>query len=261
MPFGPGIWPGPRCQARWAGRGLQGQGRTALSAWALACHALPSTVFSARRLFTLSVSARYRPSQTAVTGTSPGWRPTGSARRCCYKCRRHVGYRTQDPERRDLCDLLQASLLCNLHRRLLRHSFALVIVAKATNHDVPAERDEEQQRGSRQRRAQPADRPATLPGRRRLSAPNRQGKVDADPSLLMHRRSVGYRCSTGNLSSRVTRSIGECRMSLWSAVVVSICPPVQRIARPTAPQALGRAVPLAARLASSHGYGPRAPDG
>jgi hypothetical protein len=112
-----------------------------------------------------------------ATGTSPDWQPTGSARRCCYKCRRHVGYRTQDPERRDLCDLLQASLLRNLHRRLLRHSFVLVIVAKTTNHDVAAERDEEQQRGSRQRRAQPADRPTILPGRRRsvCAKPSREG--------------------------------------------------------------------------------------
>jgi hypothetical protein len=28
-PFGPGLWPGPRRQARWAGRGLQGQRRAA----------------------------------------------------------------------------------------------------------------------------------------------------------------------------------------------------------------------------------------
>ena len=92
-----------------------------------------------------------------ATGTSSGQRPTGSARRCC-EFHRHVGYRTQDSERHDLCDLLQASLRRNLHRRLLCRSFVLFIMAKATNHDVAAERDEEQQRGSRQRRAQPADR-------------------------------------------------------------------------------------------------------
>jgi hypothetical protein len=40
-------------------------------------------------------------------------------------------------------------------------------------------------------------------------------------SLVRHCQSVGYRRSLGNLTSRVTRSIGECLMSLWSAVVVS----------------------------------------
>jgi hypothetical protein len=39
------------------------------SAWELACHALPTRVFAAHRLFTLSVSTRYRPSQTAPSGT------------------------------------------------------------------------------------------------------------------------------------------------------------------------------------------------
>jgi hypothetical protein len=47
----------------------------------------------------------------------------------------------------------------------------------------------------------------------------RQG-VDADPSLVSYRHVVGYRRPPGNLASRVTRSIGECRMSLWSALVV-----------------------------------------
>ena len=41
----------------------------ALSAWELACHASPTTVFAAQRLFALSVSARYRPSQTVPSGT------------------------------------------------------------------------------------------------------------------------------------------------------------------------------------------------
>src|SRR5438034_5854071 len=45
-----------------------------LSAWELACHALPTTVFAAQRLFTLSVSGRCRPSQTAPSGTQ-GARP------------------------------------------------------------------------------------------------------------------------------------------------------------------------------------------
>ena len=35
-----------------------------LLAWELACHASQTTVFAAQRLFALSVSARYRPSQT-----------------------------------------------------------------------------------------------------------------------------------------------------------------------------------------------------
>jgi hypothetical protein len=47
-----------------------------LSAWELACHALPTTVFAVQRLFALSVSVRYRPSQTVLPGTQrarPVW--------------------------------------------------------------------------------------------------------------------------------------------------------------------------------------------
>ena len=44
----------------------------------------------------------------------------------------------------------------------------------------------------------------------------------SEPSLVSYRHAVGYRRSPGNLASRVTRSIGECRMSLWSAVVVNL---------------------------------------
>jgi hypothetical protein len=40
-----------------------------LSAWELDCHAFPTTAFAAQRLFALSVSARYRPSQTVPSGT------------------------------------------------------------------------------------------------------------------------------------------------------------------------------------------------
>jgi hypothetical protein len=40
-----------------------------LSAWELACHALPTTVFAAQGLFALSVSARYRPPRTVASGT------------------------------------------------------------------------------------------------------------------------------------------------------------------------------------------------
>lgn len=36
---------------------------------ALACHAVLTTAFAAQRLFALSVSARYRPSQTVPSGT------------------------------------------------------------------------------------------------------------------------------------------------------------------------------------------------
>src|SRR5437867_4200206 len=46
-----------------------------------------------------------------------------------------------------------------------------------------------------------------------------QGMTDSDPSLVSYRHTVGHFRSPGNLASRVTRSIGECRMSLWSAVV------------------------------------------
>jgi hypothetical protein len=50
---------------------------------------------------------------------------------------------------------------------------------------------------------------------------HRQGMFDGAPSLVSYRHRVGYRRSLGNLASHVTRSIGECRMSLWSAMVVS----------------------------------------
>ena len=82
---------------------------------------------------------------------------TGSARRCCDYCRRHAGYCVQDPERCDLGDLVQASLLRNLHRRLLRRSLVLAVVSKATNDDAAAERGGEKQQCGTQRRAQPAD--------------------------------------------------------------------------------------------------------
>jgi hypothetical protein len=41
----------------------------ALSAWELACHASPTTVFAAQNPIRLSVSARYGPSQTVASGT------------------------------------------------------------------------------------------------------------------------------------------------------------------------------------------------
>ena len=47
-----------------------------------------------------------------------------------------------------------------------------------------------------------------------------RARDQTDPLLVRHCQSVGYRRSPGNLDSRVTRSIGECRMSLWSTVVV-----------------------------------------
>jgi hypothetical protein len=43
-----------------------------------------------------------------------------------------------------------------------------------------------------------------------------------DPSLVSYRHVVGYRRSPRNLAFRVIRSIGECRMSLWPAFVVSL---------------------------------------
>jgi len=45
------------------------------SAWELACHVLPTTVFAAQMLFALSVSTRYRLSHTVPSGTQ-GARPT-----------------------------------------------------------------------------------------------------------------------------------------------------------------------------------------
>jgi hypothetical protein len=63
----------------------------ALSAWELACHALPTTVFAAHRLFALSVSARYRPSQTVPSGTQRA-RPVGGDL-SLVSYRHAVGYR------------------------------------------------------------------------------------------------------------------------------------------------------------------------
>src|SRR6266702_1827354 len=45
-PIGPGLWPGPRRQARWAGRGLQGQRRAAGASRAAGREA-PSALFTA----------------------------------------------------------------------------------------------------------------------------------------------------------------------------------------------------------------------
>ena len=55
------------------------------------------------------------------------------------------------------------------------------------------------------------------------------------PLLVRHCQPVGYRRSPGKLPSRVTRPIGECRMPLWSTLVVS----AWRTERPTCrPQSL-----------------------
>jgi hypothetical protein len=43
-----------------------------------------------------------------------------------------------------------------------------------------------------------------------------------EPSLVSYRHVVGCCRSPGNSASHVTRSIGECRMPLWSALVVSL---------------------------------------
>ena len=43
----------------------------------------------------------------------------------------------------------------------------------------------------------------------------------SDPSLVSYWHVVGCRRSPGNPASCVARSIGECRMSLWSTLVVS----------------------------------------
>ena len=47
-------------------------------------------------------------------------------------------------------------------------------------------------------------------------------RATSDPSLVSYRHVGGYRRPPGNLALHITRSVGECRMSLWSAVVVSI---------------------------------------
>jgi hypothetical protein len=44
--------------------------------------------------------------------------------------------------------------------------------------------------------------------------------AESDPSLVSDRHGVGYGRSRGDFASRVSRSIGECRMPLWLALVV-----------------------------------------
>ncbi len=144
------------------------------------------------------------PSQVvvAVFGCSND-KSAGSARRCCNQCCRHVGYRVQDPERCDLDDLAQASHLRNLHWRLLRRSVVLIVVCKITDHDVAAARGEKQQRGTRQRRAQPADRLVIVSRDQRRA----DARLDA-PSFV---RYVRLRCCThpawkiGGVASTATR--------------------------------------------------------
>ena len=48
--------------------------------------------------------------------------------------------------------------------------------------------------------------------------------VWGDPSFVSYRHAAGCRRSPRNLASFVTRLIGECRISLWSMVVVSTYP-------------------------------------
>jgi hypothetical protein len=50
-------------------------------------------------------------------------------------------------------------------------------------------------------------------GIRTEEGPRRQLVRISDPLLVSYRHAVGYRRSPGNLASRVTRSIGKCRMS------------------------------------------------
>jgi hypothetical protein len=49
-----------------------------------------------------------------------------------------------------------------------------------------------------------------------------RARGQTDHLLVSYRHAVGYRRSPGNLASHVTRSIGECRMSLWSTMVVNL---------------------------------------
>jgi hypothetical protein len=49
-----------------------------------------------------------------------------------------------------------------------------------------------------------------------------RARGQTDPLLVSYRRSVGCCRSAGNMASRVTRSVAECRMSLWSPMVVSV---------------------------------------
>jgi hypothetical protein len=56
--FGPGLWPGPRRQARWAGRGLRGQRRAAGASRAAGCEAPLRPEGPARTMRGAPVSAR-----------------------------------------------------------------------------------------------------------------------------------------------------------------------------------------------------------
>lgn len=85
----------------------------------------------------------------------PSRRSAGSAQHCC----RHAGYGVQDCRHCDHHAHLQpAELRLNLHKRLLRRRFELVVI-QVTNCDVAAKHEKRQQRETRQRRAQPTDQP------------------------------------------------------------------------------------------------------
>ena len=68
-PIGPGLWSGPRRQARWVGRGLRVICALALSAWELDCHAVVARTSQVSDWFRLSVSNRQVPLLTLPSGT------------------------------------------------------------------------------------------------------------------------------------------------------------------------------------------------
>lgn len=69
-----------------------------LSAWELACHVSLTIVFAAQRLFALSVSARYRPSQTVPSGTQRA-RQLSPQVRGDHLIRRAYSYNSYDQKR------------------------------------------------------------------------------------------------------------------------------------------------------------------
>jgi hypothetical protein len=146
-----------------------------LSAWELACHTSPTTVFTGQGLLALSVDDRQRPSQTLASGTQRA--------RCAY--------------------CLASSKLGLRERRLLAQAAAVWHhhVVNAVENGL-----------------------ITVRNRRSISCifsvPPAQPCAAYDPSLVSYRHIVGCHRSPGNSASHVTCSIGECRMSLWSTVVV-----------------------------------------
>ena len=105
--FGPGLWPGPRRQARWAGRGLQGQRRAEGASRAAGCgapvEAGGASPDNARRSGPVVVTSSRRSAHLARAcrpGRGAGERGSGIRR---GPQRPVTGCRARQPPRRRTC--------------------------------------------------------------------------------------------------------------------------------------------------------------